>query len=57
MDEGREIFEWFCKRYDQIVKEAKENGTWVSRGFDGNQHLFKPLTEELEEKLKKLKDK
>ena len=55
MDEGREIFEWFKKEHDRIVAEAKENGTWKTLGFDGNQHLFKDLIEETRAKLAELK--
>ena len=56
MDEGKKIFEWWMKEHDRIEREAKENGTWNSRGLDGNQHLFKALNEEAKEKLKKLNE-
>ena len=57
MDEGRKIFEWWMEKRDQIMREAKENGTWNDSGLDSNNHLFKSLDEEAKEKLKLLKQK
>ena len=49
-----EFKEWYDKKYEQIKQEAIKNGTWQPLGFDSNTALFKPLNEELKEKLKSL---
>ena len=48
--EVRKIFEWCQEQCDQIVKEAKRNGTW-SNGLDANGSLFAELNEETKQKL------
>ena len=46
------ISAWYDKEYERIKKEAQDRGEWVMIGFDSNQHLFKELRKELEEKLR-----
>ena len=34
------------RRAEKLIKEAKENGTWLP-GLDSNRALFKPLDDEI----------
>lgn len=54
--EALAIIEDYSKKCDLIVKEAKENGTWLM-GLDSNNGLFKEAKKEAKEKLKALASK
>lgn len=41
------------KRADELIKEAKKNGTWLS-GLDSNRALFKPLDDEIWAKIQQI---
>ena len=51
--EAAKIIAAHNKRADEIMKEAKKNGTWLM-GLDANKGLFKALEEETNQKLKLL---
>ena len=55
MDKGKEIFEQWRMKREQIEREAKANGIWQEYGFDSNNHLFKDIDNETKEKLEDLK--
>lgn len=48
--EAEKIFDEVSKKCDEIMREAKENGTW-QMGLDSNNHLFKEVHEEARKKL------
>ena len=54
--EARKIFEESNKKADEIIKKAKEDGTWQD-GLDSNKKLFADLDNETKEKLKLLASK
>ena len=54
--EARKIFEESNKKADEIIKKAKEDGTWQA-GLDSNKKLFADLDNETKEKLKLLASK
>lgn len=51
--EARKIFQERNRKADEIVKKAKEDGTW-KMGLDSNNSLFEDLDRETKEKLKVL---
>ena len=51
--EAEKIFREHNKKADEIIMNAKENGTW-QMGLDSNNHLFKQLDKETKAKLQKL---
>jgi len=51
--EAGKIFDERNRKADEIMKKAKEDGTWQP-GLDANRALFKKLDEETREKLRKL---
>lgn len=51
--EAKKIFEERNRKADEIMKKAKEDGTW-QMGLDSNNGLFKELDKETKEKLKVL---
>lgn len=53
---ARKIYEEWQKKREQIMTEAKENGTWENVGLDSNNHLFKSVDDEAKEKLEKLSE-
>ena len=52
--EAQKIFKEWAERGIELMEQAKKDGTWVS-GLDSNRSLFKPLNEEMKEKLELLK--
>ncbi len=54
-EKGREVFKESFKKEEEIIKEAKANGTW-QMGLDSNRHLFKELHTETMEKIRKLEE-
>ncbi len=48
--EAEKIFDEVSEKCDEIMREAKENGTW-QMGLDSNNHLFKEVHEEARKKL------
>lgn len=54
--EAKKIFHEANKKADEIIKLAKENGTW-KMGLDANKELFVELNKETKEKLKLLQSK
>lgn len=51
--EAKKIFQERNKKADEIIKKAKEEGTWKN-GLDSNNGLFVDLDRETKEKLKLL---
>lgn len=51
--EARKILQASNKKADDIIKKAKEDGTW-KMGLDSNNSLFEDLHRETKEKLKVL---
>ena len=49
--EAKKIYDEWVLRKRQIEAEAKKNGTWSYAGLDSNNHLFKELNKETEQKL------
>lgn len=45
-----------CDEADEIVKKAKENGTWMP-GLDSNRDLFLELDKQFKIKIEELKNK
>lgn len=45
-----------CQQEDEIVKKAKENGTWMP-GLDSNKELFSELDKDYNDKIEELKRK
>lgn len=41
------------KRADELINEAKKNGTWLS-GLDSNRALFEPLKKEIWGKIQQI---
>lgn len=52
-EEAKKIFQESNKKADEIMKKAKEDGTW-KMGLDSNKDLFTELNKETKEKLKLL---
>ncbi len=50
--EAKKIFEEWKKEKNEVEKQAKAEGKWVSVGLDGNSHLFKDLNNKTKEKLR-----
>ena len=51
--EAKKIFREANEKADEIIKTAKQNGTW-KMGLDSNKELFAELDKETKEKLKHL---
>lgn len=51
--EAEKIFKERNKKVDEVIEEAKRNGTWVN-GLDTNRALYEPIDRETKEKLKKI---
>lgn len=51
--EAKKIISEANKKADDIIKEAKESGTW-EKGLDSNKELFVGLYTETKKKLKEL---
>lgn len=49
--EAKKIYDEWILRKRQIEEEAKKNGTWSYVGLDSNNHLFKELNREIDQKL------
>lgn len=54
--EAKKVFDWWQEKHDQIVKEAKQNGTWKGFGLDTNRHLFAELDGEAKRRLERIKE-
>lgn len=48
--EARKIFQESNAKADQIIKEAKKNGTW-NKGLDSNKSLLAELHKETKQKI------